>query len=63
MTTNKRCNEINFSIGVILGVLIMSNLFAVFVITLATSSAMSSLGFFSDNIILWSGQLVSEFSK
>ena len=63
MTTNKRCNELNFSIGIILEILIMSNLFAVFVTTLVTSSATSSFECLLDNIILWSGQLLSEFSK
>ena len=63
MTTNKRCNELNFSIGIILEILIMSNLFAVFVTTLVTLLAISSLEFFLDRIILWSGQLLSEFSK
>ena len=63
MTTNKRCNELNFLIGTILEILIMSNLFAVFVTALVTSLAISSLEFFLDNIILWSGQLLSEFSK
>ena len=41
----------------------MFNLFAVFVTTLVTSSATSSLECLLDNIILWSGQLLSAFSK
>ena len=46
-----------------LEILIMPNLFAVFATTLVTSSAISSLECLLDNIILWSGELFSEFSK
>ena len=63
MNTNERSNELHFSIGIMLEILIMPNLFVVFATTLVTSSAISSLECLLDNIILWSGQLLSEFSK